>query len=190
MMPAMDRLSSNLRYILWKQGLDRKEWPEKLAGWLGCDLRRAEDLLEGEADGLRPEEKKGLAHVAGVESEDLQSADLIARDHVDALVANIGYLVGSLPHGGQRKLADELRVDVTTVSRWRTGDQRPARTKLKGICRHFGLPPGTDLESEPVFLSLYPVGNAEMKKWLHERIDHLGPDALRHLFHALRRLLK
>jgi hypothetical protein len=42
----MDRLARNIRYLLWKEGADRKDWSTKLAKWLGCPLQRAEGLLK------------------------------------------------------------------------------------------------------------------------------------------------
>jgi transcriptional regulator with XRE-family HTH domain len=185
----MDRLARNIRYLLWKEGADRKDWESKLAKWLGCPLQRAEELLEREGEALTSKGKKALTNVTGLAPEDF-SADLLEKQGVNILVENIRHLIDGLPHGQKKEFAAKLGVDVTTVSRWIGGAQRPTKKKLEEIGKYFGLPPGTDLDSEAIFLWTEPVSETQMKSWLTEQIQQIDGKTLREVFPALKRLLK
>ena len=186
---SMEGVNKNIRYLLWKGGADRKDWPSRLVGWLGCSLPRAEELLEGGAEVLTLKEKKALANVTGLHPEDF-SADLLEKQGVNVLVENIRHLINGLPHGQKKEFAASLGVDVTTVSRWLGGAQRPTKRKLEEIGKYFGLPPGTDLDSEPIFLWTEPISESQMKSWIYENIQQADGKTLREIFPALRRLLK
>jgi Helix-turn-helix. len=185
----MDRLMRNIRYLLWKEGTEGKDWRSKLAEWLGCPLQRAEDLLEGEGKNLTPKEKKALEKATGLAPEDL-SGNLLEKQSVDILGENIRHLIDGLPHGQKKEFAAKLGVDVTTVSRWIGSAQRPTKKKLEEIGKYFGLPPGTDLDSEATFLWTDPVSETQMKSWLMEQIQQIDGKTLREVFPALRRLLR
>ena len=186
---SMDRLKRNIRYFLWKEGTERKDWRSKLTEWLGCPLQRAEDLLEGGGGDLTSKEKKALEKATKLAPEDF-SGDLLDKHDVDILVENIRHLINGLPHGQKKEFAAKLGVDVTTVSRWIGGAQRPTKKKLEEIGKYFGLPPGTDLDSEAIFLWTDPVSETQMKSWLMEQIQQIDRKTLREVFPALRRLLK
>ena len=186
---SMDRLKRNIRYLLWKEGTERKDWRSKLAEWLGCPLQRAEDLLEGEGEDLTSKEKKALEKATGLAPEEL-SGDLLEKHDGDVLVENIRHLIDGLPHGQKKEFAAKLGVDVTTVSRWLGGAQRPTRKKLEAIARYFGLPQGTDLDSDPIFLWTDPISESQIKSWITEKIQQMEGKTLREIFPVLRRLLK
>ena len=186
---SMEGLKRNIRYLLWKGGAERQDWSSRLVGWLGCSLPRAEELLEGEGKELTAKEKKALANVTGLSPEDF-SADLLEKQGVNVLVENIRYLINGLPHGQKKEFAASLGVDVTTVSRWLGGAQRPTKKKLEEIGKDFGLPPGTDLDSEPIFLWTEPISESQMKSWITDIIQQTDVKTLREIFPALRRLLK
>lgn len=186
---TMDRLKRNIRYLLWKEGTEGKDWRSKLAEWLRCPLQRAEDLLEGEEKNLTPKEKKTLEKATGLAPEEL-SGDLLEKHDGDILVENIRHLIDGLPHGQKKEFAAKLGVDVTTVSRWIGGAQRPTKKKLEEIGKYFGLPPGTDLDFEAIFLWTEPVSESQMKSWFMEQIQQIDGKTLREVFPALRRLLK
>ena len=155
----------------------------------GCPLQRAEDLLEGEGKDLTSKEKKVLEKATGLAPEAL-SGDLLEKHDGDVLVENIRYLIDGLPHGQKKEFAAKQGVDVTTVSRWIGGAQRPTKTKLGRIVRYFSTPSGTDLAVDPIFLSMEPVNESQMKERLHESIDRLDAETLRTIYPALARLLK
>lgn len=185
----MDRAVSNIRYLLWKEGEERGNWEVKLSSWLGCTLDRATALLEGEDKPLTAKEGKLLTRKAGLKAGEL-SGDLPTAHEVDILAENIRFLINTLPHGEKKKFAAKLGIDVTTVSRWIKGAQRPTKTKLKQIVNYFGLPPDTDLEGEAVFLWTGPISESQMKDWISARIEHLNGKTIREIFPALRKLLK
>jgi len=183
----VESLTLNIRFLLWREGVKRDEWIAKLADLLGCDINRAQGILGGAAD-PESQEVALIAKPYKVGVNKLRTQSLVAEEKVDVLSANIRHLIDGLVHGQRRQFAAALGVDVTTVSRWSTAAQRPTKTKLMRICDYFGLPVATNLETDPLFLSLEPVTGREMKGWLHEQIDGLDADTLRNLFPALQRL--
>ena len=145
--------------------------------------------MEGQGEDLTPKEKKVLEKAMGFASEEL-SGDLLEKHDREVLVENIRYLIDGLPHGQKKEFAAKLGVDVTTVSRWIAGAQRPTKKKLEEIGKYFGLPPGTNLYSEPIFLWTEPISESQMKSWITENIQKADEKTLREVFPALRRLLK
>ena len=145
--------------------------------------------MEGHGETLTAKEKKALVNTKRLALEDI-SGDLLEKQGVDILAENIRYLINGLPHGQKKEFAAKLGVDVTTVSRWIGGAQRPTKKKLEEIGKYFGLPPGTDLDSEAIFLWTDPVSETQMKSWLMEQIQQIDGKTLREVFPALRRLLK
>ena len=99
-------------------------------------------------------------------------------------------MIDGLPHGQKKELAGKLRVDVTTVSRWISGVQRPTKKKVEEIGKYFGLPPETALDSDAIFLWTEPISESQMKFWVMEKIQGMDQKALREIFPALRKLLK
>lgn len=186
---GMEGVGKNIHYLLWKEGVERKDWPSKLAKWMGCPLRRAEDLLEGHGDPLTLKEKKALANATHLSLEDL-FGNLVEKQGLDILTENVRHLINGLPHGKKKEFAAKLGIDVTTVSRWISGAQRPTKKKLEEIGKYFGLPPGTKLDSDELFLWTEPISESQMKSWITEYIHKMDEKTLREIFPALRRLLK
>lgn len=177
--------AENLRFLLWRHGVPRNRWVEQTRSWAGCDLRRAATLL-GKGD-LHEAEAKAIADATHVSAEEIRFARLVADGGTDILRENLRYLVRNLERGRKKALASELGVHATTISRWCSGKQHPEKATLLALSRHFGL--RSDLETDPVFLSLSPVSIAARKTWLHDRIDGLDAETLAALFPALERLL-
>lgn len=186
----MNYLSQNLRYLLLEKGIKRNHWVETLAVSIQCDLRRAQALLEGQADDLSDGETRALVQFSGMDIEKLKSENLIDTRKVDVFSLNLSFLLERLPHGKKKNLAESLGVDQTTISRWGNSTQRPTKNKIRALADYFNLPKTIDLEKEPIFLSTMPIGEAETKQWLKERIDLLDRDTLRELMPALIVLLK
>ena len=183
---SISQPAENLRYLLWKAGVDRSEWVVHLRGWVRCDIRRAEELLRGAK--LRTEEQERIAQTTDVRDEDLQYTRLVATE--DILLENLRYLLDSLGHGKKALLAKTVGVHYTTISRWNRGDQRPTKAHLEGISCFFGLASRTDLGSDCLFLSLSPVSDLERREWLHRRIKEADPETLKKYFPTFRRLLE
>lgn len=186
---GMNKVTRNIRYLLWKQGEERGSWEAKLSSWLGCTLERAIALLDGECKPLAAKEGELLSRLAGLKPGEL-SGDIPADQEVDILTENIRFLISTLPHGEKKKFAEKLGIDVTTVSRWTRGTQRPTKKKSKQISNYFGLPPDTDLEVEEVFLWTEPIGESQIKSWISERVAQLDGKTLREMYPALKRLFK
>ena len=187
---AMKYLSQNLKYLLLEKGIKRSARNETLAASLHCDQRRAQAILEGQADNLSQDEMAALVHFSGMDFEKLASENLIETKQADLFSLNLSFLLERLPHGKKKHLAESLGVDQTTISRWGNGTQRPTKQKITALADYFSLPKTIDLEKEPIFLSTMPIGEAETKQWLKERIDALDRETLRELVPALIMLLK
>ena len=145
--------------------------------------------MEGEGEDLTSKEKKALEKATKLAPEDF-SGDLLDKHGEDILVENIRHLIDGLPHGQKKEFAAKLGVDVTTVSRWIGGAQRPTKKKLEKIGKYFGLPPGTDLDSDEIFLWTKPISESQMKSWVTENIQKADEKTLREIFPVLKRLLK
>lgn len=179
----------NVRFLLWKKGVARAEWPAKMAALLDWPEDNAETFLAGATESFSDKEVKVLARFGGVSEGGLISVDLLASANLDIFHENLSSLIDLLPHGEKKRFAEKLGVDATTISRWKNGAQRPTKRKLAAIVRYFGLPDETVLTSDPIFLSAGPVGTSEKRLWLHRRIDKLDGGILQGLFPAFARLL-
>lgn len=186
----MNVLSQNLRYLLRKNEVSRSEWVQTLADMLRCGKERAQALLDGDQTDLEQDELKALARFSGMDREKVMAEDLMQVEKVNIFTRNLSFLLDRLPHGKKKHLAESLGVDQTTISRWGNGTQRPTKKKITDILDYFNLPRMTDLETEPLFLSTMPIGEAETKKWLKGKIEDLDRESLRELAPALIMLLK
>ncbi len=183
-----DLAGKNIRFLLWQSQADRRDWAAKIAKWAGGEISRAEAILRGAP--LRQEEAPRLAKGFGITQRQLREKDVLEERGVDILIENVRFLLGSLERGQKGNFARTVGVHPATVSSWLADRQRPERPGLTSICKYFGLPAGTDLRVEPVFLSYSPVGAAARKKWLRDKIERMGQERLNVLFPALVSLLK
>lgn len=129
-----------------------------------------------------------VANACHCSIEDIAYGDPL--DGVNVLAENIRFLVDSLPHGGQRELANAIEIDETTVSRWKTGAVRPTKARQDRLREYFQLPTGTDLTSDPLFLTLDPVGGFAKRAWVLKRVGEIEVRELEGLFPALWKLLR
>ena len=183
----MDNLAINIAYMLWNKKVARGDWVRVVASWAGTDERRAEQLLRGAS--ATNEEKERLRKSTGAGPQVLRKESLVERNKVEVFVENLQYLIHGVRKGGKQALATRLGVHATTVSAWLAGKQKPEKKHQVALVRYFGLPPGTDLSSDAVFLGLSPIAEIERKRWLRDRIQELDVDALNKLFPALEKLL-
>jgi transcriptional regulator with XRE-family HTH domain len=186
------RISNNLRLTLWRQGIPRGQWIRWIAARCEIDSDLVRAIVEGNAsdDQVGDSECSKLARAIGMasEAETLRFADMVGT-YCDVLRENLTYLMNALGHGGKKALAAKLSVDPTTISRWLNGTSQPSGATLSQLASYFGIPGGTDLRSDPVFLSVEPVAVSERKQWLVSRLESLSADELRDLYPALRRML-
>ena len=186
------RISNNLRLALWRQGIPRTQW----VGWIAARCELGPELVRSVVGGSVSDDQVGdaecsqLAKAIGMaaEEETLRFGDMVGTE-CDVLRENLTYLMNALGHGGKRALATKFSVDPTTISRWLNGNSKPNAATLRELATHFGVPTGTDLRSDPVFLSVDPVSLSERRQWVISRLESLSADELRDLYPALRRLL-
>jgi len=182
----MRQSARNLRYLLWKNDVDRQQWPDQLAAWARCSRHRATELLEDGA--MTSIEQRTISEALDLPEETIQFSDLLGEDNkVNVLDENVRYLLGDLHHGEKKRLATAIGVDETTISRWTHRGQVPRTKHVEALGQYFDL--SVDLRVEPVFLWTDPVTDRQRRRWLRERIDDIQPERLRELFKALERLL-
>jgi len=183
----------NLRCLLWREEVARDGWARQLEDWLGCYPPRAEDLLTGTKPLSEGEARRIAEKCPSVDAESLIMTRLLDSWKINVLQANISHLIECLSEpgrGGKAKLAKALGVDPGTISHWlagRQGVRRQHQTRLKEIA---GVPPGTDLATDPLFLELMPPSTSAQRLWLRERAAQVPEDRIRRLFPALYDLLK
>jgi len=185
--PTLPVVTCNLRFLLWRAGIAREQWATQLAGWIGGDPQRGTALLQGRTLPV-PAELDQLASSTGRDAGEIQFGDFTAE--ISILEENLRYLVEAPKRGQKKVLAEHLAISQVTFSRWLAGKQQPARKYLAAIRKYFGLPASIDLENDPLFLELSPVGSYEQRAWLRQRVDELDDETLRVLFPALERLLR
>ncbi|HEY3489810.1 MAG TPA: hypothetical protein VGK27_06790 [Candidatus Deferrimicrobiaceae bacterium] len=184
----MGNASKNIRFLFWKQQIDRRDWTAHLAVLAKCERGRAENLLRGEEPGA-----KELALIAAslrISATELKGIDLLAASQVDILFENLRVLINGLGSGKKSVFANSLGLHPTTISGWLSGKARPEKPNLGAICKYFRLPSGTNLEEEPLFLSILPVSEKSRKRWLRERIEILDASELQELFPVIERILR
>jgi transcriptional regulator with XRE-family HTH domain len=186
------QISLNVRFFLWRREVPRPEWTL----WLSQRTSLAREviwrLVSGDLEDAKLTEAQ-LGELAAALSlndiDDLRFSDSV-HEHTSVLLENLRYLFGSLEHGRKKLLAKEMGVDPTTISRWLNGAYPPQAPSLGRLVSCFGLPEGTNLREDPVFLSAEPVAVLERRKLIRERIDALSEKEFRELYPALRRLLE
>jgi transcriptional regulator with XRE-family HTH domain len=146
------------------------------------------ELLHGAEPRMR--ELEQIGQITNVSPHELLNISLLHEQQIDVFVTNIRFLTKDMGHGMLKNLADTLGVHSTTITNWRRGDVRPRRAHLDALQRYFGLPATTNLEVDPLFLSLSPVSEQDMRVWLHARVAALKSTTMRDLFPALERLLE
>ena len=184
----MDKLvfSENQRFLLWRNGISREEWSKKIRDWLDADIQRARNLLVDAEP--RSHEIEILADQLEISEAELRFSNLLADSGVDLFVENLSYLLAAGGRGKKKKLAADLEMHQTTISRWLSGTQRPDKGKLVEIGNHFGVD-GRELIKEPYFLSLMPVADEDKRQWLIAAIAEADRMELKGLFPALYKLL-
>jgi transcriptional regulator with XRE-family HTH domain len=186
------QVSLNVRFFLWRREVPRPEWTLWLSQRTSLGREVIWRLVSGELEDAKLTDTQlgELAAALGLDdAEGLRFSDML-HEHANVLQENLRYLFGSLEHGRKKILAKEMGVDPTTISRWLNGAYPPQTPSLGRLVSCFGLPEGTNLREDPVFLSAEPVAVLERRKLIRERIDALSEKEFRELYPALRRLLE
>jgi transcriptional regulator with XRE-family HTH domain len=181
------RTAENLRYLLWREKVQRDRWAVELAARAGIAVSRAKDLLNQRKPS--PDEQRRIADAFVTDESELVHARLAEHVEGGVLNGNLNYLADQLVRGEKRKLANAIGIHPTTLSDWLSGKREPQQSNLEGFARYFGISANVDLRTTPIFLSMLPVGDLERKAWLRERILEIDATTLAELFPALQRLL-
>lgn len=191
------QFTENLRFLVWKNTRkgrkelggqkERDAWPQTVATWMGCTLARGRELLWEIGNAAELAEMEALAENRNLILDEIASKRLLKSEEI--LANNVAYLFDGLDHGSKGDFAQAIGVDISTISRWRRCIAKPSRAHLNKLCEQFALDPGTDLESQPLFLSPMPVSLAQRRDWLKRQVDRLSPQEMNDLFPAPRLLL-
>jgi transcriptional regulator with XRE-family HTH domain len=184
-------ISQNVRFLLWRKKLHPAQWSTWLSERTNLPVPVLSGLCRGDLDDAQASEQqlKVLGGVLECGEEELRYSNL-PSERCNILQENLRYLFRSLQRGGKRSLANELKIDPTTISRWLNGSSPPQGPSLRNLVSYFGLPPETDLRDDTVFLSSEPVALLERRKLIRERLETLPAAEFRELYPALKRLLE
>jgi transcriptional regulator with XRE-family HTH domain len=175
-----------IRYLLWKEDADPSRWAIILRKKTTIPETRAKDILGGAS--LSGDEREAICEGFSIGLETLLHDETFGMDGFELARENIKFLVGRLPHGEGKKMAQALGVSKETISRWKnngvTNKIRPDK-----ILKYLGLDPRININTDPLFLSLNPVGKFAIKKWLMDQLESISSDELSKLFPALKKLL-
>jgi transcriptional regulator with XRE-family HTH domain len=180
------RIACNVRYLLYQSQIPKDDWTK----WLSVQLDLAEtDASEIILDGIADQSLLGrLATRFGVELSDLVLVELYPVQGPELAAENVRYLLGSLVRGEHGKMADEIGVDLTTLSKWKKG-VRPRLEHLKSIHKYFGISKSVSLDRDIVFLELEPLTPSSRRKYLTQLVEKMSADALEKHFFSLKVLL-
>src|SRR5687767_15080289 len=98
----MSQATENLRFLLWRDHVERKDWATHLAAWAKSGTGRAEDLLSGAE--LQPDEQEAIAGVVQISVEELVGTSLVITSGVNILQENIQFLTDNMSHGEKKRL--------------------------------------------------------------------------------------
>lgn len=185
----MNDQSTNLRFLLWQKKVPRKDWLKEIANWFGGDLNRAREILNNKT--ISKEEldffQKNFHHSEDEIMEILQG-NLLSNNKISIFMENFDYLLEQLNDQKQGEVLSKIGISRSTYSRLKNNQQTPNSNTRRKICDFFGINEATDLNEEPLFLSLEPIGIYLQKQWLCERINQISGTELQKLFPALRRI--
>jgi transcriptional regulator with XRE-family HTH domain len=184
---AESEFSVNLRFLLWRSGIDNNSWVQTIAAWLRCPRSRALRLMTNEQP--TQAEVDELAGRLGSTSEELRFTNLVGDLGDDLFFENLRYLVAGVEHGDKKQLAQSVGVHATSLSRWIGGLHKPDARNIALLAKYFGLRSSTELTQAPLFLSLRPVGAGQQRQWLVSAIETLDQREIGELFPALYKLL-
>lgn len=189
-MTQTKQLAENLRYLLWKKhGQSRECWIADVRRWFGCSSEMACELLtNGHGRSIDSAVVlETLVSQTNISDQELAHEQLLPEQEI--LANNIDCLFAELGHGRRAEVANEIGVDVSTISRWRRGKLKPSAERLQRLQSLFGLSDSINLRRDPLFLSIFPISESQRREWLKNQIGRLPPDDLNALFPALQRLL-
>lgn len=185
----LNPLALNLRWLMRREEPDASKWISRLAARsrTHLSLSRAGGLLMGSQP--TSGEVEALASIFGLEIDDLIVAPLYNRERT-ILQENLAYLAESVRHGKQKEVAKMIGVSAETFSRWAGGTVKPRKRNLRTLLKLHEIDPDTDLETEPLFLSLEPVSAFAKRDWISGRVQDLPSDEIAAIYPALRKILR
>ncbi|MEB3189014.1 MAG: hypothetical protein VKL42_01560 [Snowella sp.] len=182
----MNDQSTNLRFLLWQKNVPRKEWLQKVANWFNGDLQRAREILNNETI-----TKKELDffmdnfHHNEDEIMEILEGDLLSKHNIWIFRENFLFLLEKFTIEGHRisDVISKIGINLSTYTRIKNNERKnPNSITIKKIRVFFGINQDTDLNDDPIFLNMEPIGIVLQKQWLSERIDKISGTEFQRLF--------
>lgn len=200
---GMDFFRENLKYMLFEKktelGFSNSEFGQYIASMARNSLigeERFRNILLGV---VKPEEmeKSRLFELLQIddesrirfENEDMR--DLSVESIRKRFVANnIAELFSNLQHGDKEKVANELGVNPSTITRWKRGEVTPSVKTLGKIARFFGLESAEAITGGYLFYKLEPATIREKRDRIVEKLLSLDDATFDAIYPALERLVR
>lgn len=134
-----------------------------------------------------------LSVLSDSERQAIQAEDLLEVCKIDIYAENVRFLLALVEQSSQgtkKKLAEELGLATSSISKWMSGKHQPNRPNAIAMCQYFCPYHSCDLDNVPLFLSPSPVDAMTQRAWLIERVKAVGDRTLQKLFPALEKLFR
>lgn len=198
----MNFFSENVKFLMWDKKSDLAfgntpyaEYPAAFARRIGLEVSRFVRILRGELD-ANAEERNIICKGLNLSEEELVALDVALyfdpnRDDVkkEFFKLNFARLMMNLEHGGKELVAKALDVDVSTLTRWRSGSAYPGRDKRERLAEFFGLESERDITEGYLFYELEPVTVKEKRLEIETALRRMDDRAFGILYPALIRLV-
>lgn len=116
-------------------------------------------------------------------------ADIVKNGKSDILRRNITYITEIIPQSCIRDFCNQIGVNLSTYSRWKTGKTEPDKYAQEQIAQHFGFEDKQALSHEMLFLEVKEMPIPLRKMICKNLIDQMGKDDFMVLYPVLKKLL-
>ena len=200
----MNHLAENMRYLIWASKAHRRNstqnysaYIEELSGRCCIDVDRFRKIISGDASATSGEVESVKRVFSQFDDEHARflDTDYLYREAIeenkDLLVQeNILYLLKSIPWGDNREFVEELGIQDSTLTRWKSGKMKPSKYYQGKICKYFGIPDVDGLKTTFLFLGLSPTTVTEKKLHLKRLLDGIDRERLEAMYPAIVKLLE
>lgn len=199
-MPEINYLAKNLQVMCWL-GIKKHlvYHPSEYLKHLTESARIPEDALRKILAGTTlPSSEElsrlcmfftGQTSVEGIEDRYL-FADVVANGKADILRWNIAYITKNIPQGCVRDFCNQIGVNFSTYSRWRSGKTEPDKYAQEQIAQFLGFEDKQALSHEMLFLEVEDPPIPLRKMICKNLIDQMEKDEFLVLYPVLKKLLR
>lgn len=182
----------NIRFLLHDLKIPPDAWAKELSRRTrtGISPERADEIIQGRGRAIEFRELEIIADAFTRDTEELIQGQIYSDGPESLRRENIAFLLNTLPYGGRKALALALGIQQATITRWVSENKVPEGKNVEGLLKFLGLDSKIDLTSEPLFLSVQPLGGFQQRHWLIERLKAMPEKEITRLFPALERIMR